>query len=99
MLAPFGGADAVASFLLPACTLGVEVEAALVAVARRLIVQQRHVLVAQQQPGFGIGGVDVESFVQQLDGLLVLPHDALLHRLVEERLALGVLSHRRQRKK
>lgn len=97
MLAPFGRADAVAGLLHPAAAGGVQVEALPVAVARRGILLQLHVLVAQQQIGFGIGGVQLDGLVQQLDGLLVLAHDALLHGLLKQRLALLVLPHRRQR--
>ena len=95
MLAPLGGAYAVAGLLLPARAGGVEVKAAAVAIQCFGIVLQRHVLVAQQQVGFGIGGVYVECLVEQLDGLLVLAYGRFIGSLLEHWLTpLGLRQHK-----
>ena len=93
---PFSRADAVAGLLLPTGAAGVEVEAALIAVTCLLVLRQSHVLVAQQQPRFGIARVNVQRLGEQLDGFLVLANDALLHRLLEQGLALWSLPYRSQ---
>ena len=98
MLAEVGSAYALFCLLTPPLCLGLEVETMLILITRQSILLQRHVLVTKQQIGLSIGGVNVDSLMQQFDGRLVLPNDAFLHRLLEQRLALGRLpkGHHRQ---
>ena len=58
---------------------------------------QQQVLAPQQQPRFGVAGVEVDGFVEQLHGLLILSHHRFLHRPLEQRLAFRCLPHRSQR--
>ena len=88
LTSPFGGGFALARFFHPQFRGVRQADALVEACDGFVVLVQRQMLFAQHQVGFSIGGVYIYGLVQQADGLLVLPHDALLHRLLEQRFAL-----------